>query len=199
MIHTGMVQIHTDLKDLLVPIDTITPHPRNPNNGDVEAIAESIETNGMYRPVYTQAGTGHIIAGNHTWEACKMLGAEQIPVVALAVDDATALRIMLADNHIAQLAVPDNALLLNLLDDLADHDSLMGTGYKEYDREILRQLTAIPNDYDEYATWPLIQIRVPPHIRRAYYTLTEPAVGERERFELLLRMAGWDGSPDRDS
>ena len=100
---------------------------------------------------------------------------------------------MLADNRTASLAVPDNALLLELLDHLAANDTLTGTGYKDYDREVLKALTEIPVDHDEFAQWPLIQIRVPPHVRRAYMTMTAAAVGDRERFELLMRLAGWDG------
>jgi hypothetical protein len=194
MIHSGLVTYHADLAGLLMPIDDVHPHPANYNNGDVEALSESIEVNGMYRPIYVQKTTGNIIAGNHTWVACKGLGAEEIPVVMLDVDNTTALRIMLADNRVAALAVPDNALLLELLDHLADADSLMGTGYKEYDHEVIRKLTEMDNTYDEFATWPTICVQVPPHVRKAYFTMTEAAVGDRERFELLLRLAGWDGS-----
>jgi hypothetical protein len=193
MITSGLVQFHEDLTELMQPIDDITPHPRNYNNGDVEAIAESIEVNGMYRPLFVQRSTGHIIAGNHTWHACKTLGATEIPVVMLDIDNHTALRIMIADNRTAALAEPDNSQLLTLLDELADLDTLTGTGYKDYDREVLRHLTEIPVDYDEFAQWPLIQIRVPPHVRQAYLTMTAAAVGDRERFELLLRLAGWTG------
>jgi len=193
MIHSGLAQYHDDLAPMMRPIDEVTPHPRNYNNGDVEAIGESIEVNGMYRPVFVQRSTGYIIAGNHTWHACKMLGATHIPIVWLDVDDPTAVRIMLADNRTAALAVPDNALLLELLDDLAAEDSLIGTGYKDYDHEVIRKLTQMSNDYDEYAQWPTICVQVPPHVRKAYHQMTEAAVGDRERFELLMRLAGWDG------
>lgn len=193
MIHSGLAQYHDDLAGILMPIDDVTPHPRNYNNGDVEAIGESIEVNGMYRPLFVQKATGHIIAGNHTWHACKMLGAEEVPVIYLDVDDTTAVRIMLADNRTAALAIPDNALLLELLDDLAANDSLVGTGYKDYDHEVIKKLVEIPNSWDEFAQWPTICVQVPPHVRRAYHQMTEAAVGDRERFELLLRLAGWSG------
>lgn len=191
MIHSGLVQYHDDLTSHLVPIDDVHPHPNNYNNGDVDAIAESIEINGMYRPLYVQRSTNYIIAGNHTWHACKMLGADQIPIIMLDVDDTTAIRLMLADNRLAAMAVPDNALLLELLDELALSDNLMGTGYKEHDHEVIRHLTEMSNDYDEYATWPTICIQIPPHVRKAYHQMTEAAVGDRERFELLMRLAGW--------
>jgi hypothetical protein len=193
VIVSGLVTYHADLEPLLIPIDDVHPHPANYNNGDVDALSESIEVNGMYRPIYAQRSTRNIIAGNHTWIACKGLGAESIPVVMLDIDDTTALRIMLADNRVAALAVPDNGLLLELLDHLAATDSLIGTGYQPFDHEAIRHLTEMDTDYDEFATWPTICVQVPPHVRKAYHQMTEAAVGDRERFELLLRLAGWDG------
>jgi hypothetical protein len=193
MIRSGLAQYHDDLSGLLTPVEGLTPHPRNYNNGDIDAIAESIEVNGMYRPVFVQRSTNHIIAGNHTYAACLQLGATQIPVVFLDVDDTTAVRIMIADNRTAALAQPDNALLVELLDELATADTLHGTGYQDHDLEVLHHLAEIANDYDEYATWPTITVQVPPHVRKAYYTMTEAAVGDRERFELMLRLAGWKG------
>lgn len=189
----GIVQFHTDLEPLLVPLDSIRQHPANPNNGDVEAIAESIEVNGYVAPVIVQRSTGYIIAGNHRWEALHHLGAQEIPAVFVDMDDYSAKRYLLADNRTAALAQPDNALLLDLLNELNEHDSLHGTGYRTYDLEVLRELNKIEPDYDDHATWPLLQIRVPPHVHRAYYAMTEAAVGERERLELLMRLAGWDG------
>jgi ParB/Sulfiredoxin domain len=194
MIHSGLVQFHGDLAQLMQPIDSIQPHPRNYNNGDLDAIGESIEVNGMYRPLYVQTSTGYILAGNHTWHACKALGATDVPVLYLDVDDTTAFRIMVADNRVAALAEPDNALLLELLDELAATDTLHGTGYEPHDHEVLKKLAEIPNAYDEFATWPTICVQVPPHVRRAYHHMTEAAVGDRERFELMLRLAGWDGT-----
>lgn len=194
MIHSGLVAFHAALEPLLVDIDAVRPHPENYNNGDLDAITESIEVNGMYRPIYVQSSTGHIVAGNSTWEVCKGHGATQIPVVELDIDDATARRIVLADNRTASLAVPDNGLLLDLLVTISAEDSLLGTGYNQRDLDTLRHLAQIPPDYDEHATWPLLTFRVPPHVREAFYQLTESAVGDRERFELLLRLAGWDGT-----
>jgi hypothetical protein len=182
---------HPGLDDLLVDIDSVCQHPANYNNGDLDAITASIETNGMYRPLYVQASTGQILAGNHTWAACKALGATLVPVVTLDVDDHTAKRIMLADNRTAALAEPDNALLLSLLKELADHDSLLGTGYTEYDLVALEALAEVPLTYEDFAQWELFSVRLPPQTLAGFRTMTEAAVGDRERFELLMRLAGW--------
>lgn len=193
-LRSGLVSFHADLEGLLKPIDLYRQHPENYNNGDVDALSESIEVNGMYRPIYVQASTGYIIAGNHTWQACKSLGSAVIPVVELDVDDNTARRIMLADNRIASLALPDPALTVNLLDTLmANEGTLLGTGYQPHDLEVLKHLAEIPLETDEFAQWPTISVQVPPNVRRAYMTMTEGAGGDRERFELILRLAGWDG------
>lgn len=140
MVFSGLVRFHDDLAGLLQPIDSVRQHPNNYNNGDVDALGESIEVNGMYRPVYVQAATGFIVAGNTTWEACKNLGADQIPVVYLDIDDLAAIKILVADNRVAALARPDDAHLLSILDDLAVTDTLAGTGWNDNTVEGLRLL-----------------------------------------------------------
>lgn len=194
MLHSGHVKFHDALQPLMVAIDDVERHPENYNNGAMEEIEESIEINGMFRPIYVQTSTGYIIAGNHTWEVCKKMLADMIPVVYLDVDDSEALRIMLADNEIARLAMPDNAALLATLHRLdAETGTIQGTGKTPRDLEALEHLAEIANEYDEFAQWPTISVQVPPHVRRAYLNLTKEADSDRDKFELLLRFAGWDG------
>jgi ParB-like nuclease domain len=138
MITSGLVRYHDALEPMLVDIDTLSQHPRNYNNADVDKIAESIEVNGMYRPIYVQRHTGMILAGNHTWVACKQLGADRIPVVELDIDDATANRILVGDNWIASLAIPDHALLLELLTEIDADNALLGTGFTADDMDRLQ-------------------------------------------------------------
>jgi len=194
-LRSGMVRYHPSLEPLLVPIDSVTPAAYNYNNGDVDAVAESIEVNGMYRPLYVRKATGEIIAGNHTWLACKGLGAETVPVVELDVNDVQAKRIMVADNHIAELARPDNGLLLALLEEIENDGfaGMAGTGFTDRDLEVLRNLNEIPLATDEFAQWPTFSVRLPPHVLRAFLDMTREASDDRTRFELLMRLAGWDG------
>ena len=58
MIRSGMVQFHPALEPFLVDIDRVECHPENYNNGDVEAIIASIETDGFYNVIKVQASTG---------------------------------------------------------------------------------------------------------------------------------------------
>lgn len=192
MFRNGSVQFFDELAPLMKPIDSFRQHPENYNNGDVEAIMESIEVNGVWRPMTVQASTGFIAIGNHEWEALKNLGVTEAPFVVEEMDDDHAVRVMLADNRTAALAKPDVAAELALLDRLAlTETDLQGTGHDGHSHEVLRHLAEMEGTYDEYGTWPTITIQVPPHVKRAFYDLTDEAVTDADRFELLLRLAGW--------
>jgi len=82
-----------------VKIDSLRPHPRNPREGDIGAIHQSINNNGFYGSILAQQSTGFILAGNHRWQAMLQAGATEIPVTWIDVDDDHALRILLADNR----------------------------------------------------------------------------------------------------
>ena len=120
--------------DPAVPVDQLRPHPDNPNQGDVGAIVESIETVGFYGVVTAQKPRngrklGRILAGEHRWLAAKAEGAESIPVNWLDVDDEESKRILLGDNQIARLASLDMAAQAAMLTALAGTDrGLAGTG-----------------------------------------------------------------------
>lgn len=164
------VVIHPALDPLCVDIDTVAPHPDNPNRGDVAAITESVEANGYYQPVIVQRSTGRILAGEHRWHALRALGATEIPAVFLDVDDDAALRIMLGDNHSNRLGHDDPAALLALLDTLAaTTGGLTGSTYTDADTADLNALlTEVdPGDPDaddalntrmEQATWPAVKL-----------------------------------------
>jgi 3'-phosphoadenosine 5'-phosphosulfate sulfotransferase (PAPS reductase)/FAD synthetase len=126
--------VHQDYE--LVPIDTIQPHPRNVNQGDVGAVIESIRHNRFYGAVLVQRSRNWIIAGKHRWLAAKECGLLTVPVIWADVDDEEAVRIMLADNRTTRLGFDDPAALAELLQSLP---SLEGTGY---DAEALDELLA---------------------------------------------------------
>lgn len=100
-------------------VDEIKPHPKNPNRGDVELIADSIENNGWYGACIVQRDTGYILAGEHRWRSARLKGMLQIPVVEVDVDPVTAIRIMLVDNESTRQAQYDEEALNELLADLA--------------------------------------------------------------------------------
>lgn len=118
-------------------VSSLTYHPRNPNQGDVGAIAESINATGFYGALIVQQSTGHVIAGNHRLMAAAHLDAETVPVIVVDVDDETALRIMVADNRMAELATRDFDELALILVELANSSGLDGTGYDGDDLDSL--------------------------------------------------------------
>src|SRR5690606_41773696 len=63
----------------LVSLDKLHPHPKNPRQGDVGAIHESIEHNGFYGVVVAQRSTGYILAGDHRYMAGEHAGATDVP------------------------------------------------------------------------------------------------------------------------
>lgn len=192
---SGEVKFHKDLAPLMRDIDSVTPAPYNYNNGDVDEIAQSIRHLGMYRPIYVQASTGHIIGGNHTWMAVKEMHSDVIPVVELDWSDDKARRAMVADNEIARKSKPDRGLLLDLLDQIgaADEGDITGTGITTDELDTLRALNDIPLDTDEFAQWPTFSVQVPPHVLKGFKYMTREADDDRQAFELILRLAGWDG------
>lgn len=110
----------------LVEVDRLKEHPQNPRRGVEDAIDESIEVNGWYGAVIAQKSTGYILAGNHRYRVAVRRGAESVPTIWRDVGDATALRILLADNRTADLGDYDEDLLTELLESL---ETLDGTGY----------------------------------------------------------------------
>ena len=130
-----------------VPIDDLIRHPDTPRRGDIPAISASIEVNGWYGAVVAQSSTRHVLAGNNRMEAARRLGMTDLPVHWLDVDDATARRIMLADNRTNDLATYDDAVLVQLLEAAAADDGLFGTGYDGDDLDDL--LADIASDVDD--------------------------------------------------
>ena len=121
-----------------VPIDSLKPHPRNPREGDIGAIHESINNNGFYGSVLAQRSTGFILAGNHRWQAMLQAGAKEIPVTWIDVDDDHALRILLADNRTNDVASYNEHELAQLLETLInDTGTLAGTGFDGDELDVL--------------------------------------------------------------
>lgn len=93
------------------------------------AIYQSIEANGFYGAIVAQRSTGYILAGNHRYKAAVEAGAKSVPVIWVDVDDETAVRVLLADNRTNDVASYDNAVLAEILTELANGPGLEGTGY----------------------------------------------------------------------
>ncbi|MFB6509919.1 ParB/RepB/Spo0J family partition protein [Streptomyces virginiae] len=107
-----------------VPMDAITPNPRQPREVfDEDALAElvtSIQEVGLLQPVVVRQsapGRYELIMGERRWRACREAGLEAIPAIIRATDDEKLLLDALLENlHRAQL---------NPLEEAAAYDQLL--------------------------------------------------------------------------
>lgn len=122
----------------LVPVAKLRPHPLNSRRGNVDGIRRSIRANKFYGVVVAQAKTGTILVGKHRWEAAKAEGLAEIPTLRVSVSDEEALRILLADNRLNDLADYDNASLAATLSAILQSGAaLEGTGFEPSDLDEL--------------------------------------------------------------
>jgi site-specific DNA-methyltransferase (adenine-specific) len=112
-----------------VPIESVTLHPNNPRRGDVDAVAASLARFGQQKPIVVQAGTRYVVAGNHIVKAARSLGWTEIAANVEALDDASAIAFMLADNRSSDLGGYDDALLAAILAEQEASANLAATGY----------------------------------------------------------------------
>jgi ParB-like chromosome segregation protein Spo0J len=121
-----------------VGINLLKHHPRNANQGNVEAIKRSLAVNGWYGSVIVNKRTNHILAGNHRVMAARELGWEVVPVQYVNVDEKQELRILMADNRTTRLGQDDETKIADILSELAlTEDGLDGTGYSSADLDAL--------------------------------------------------------------
>jgi ParB-like nuclease domain len=165
-------RIVDSLLPLAVPIGDLTRYHRNPRRGDVSAVAESLKIHGQFKPIVVNRGTltgrpNEILAGNHTWDAARERGWDQIAVSWVDVDDDAAAKIVIVDNRTSDLAGYDTELLADILSGLPDLD---GTGYDQDavddlldSIELPSQLAAETTDRegdktaDEHLQWGFVQ------------------------------------------
>lgn len=132
-------------------IAQLEQHPDNPNNGDVDAIVESLKTFDQYRPIVVQRSTMFILAGNHTWFAAMQLGWTKILVHFVDCDDDVGLQILLADNNIARKARVDDGQLAKILGHLTSVGKIAGSSYNSEDLNglLFRLNASAPGDFAE--------------------------------------------------
>lgn len=115
------------------PLAKLSQFPGNPNEGDVDAIAESLAENGLFEPIIVQRSTGHILSHNHVTQAAQKLNWSHLDVIPVDVDDIRAKKIVAAANRTAERSKRNDYLLAELLSDIVDASDtgLEGTGYDD--------------------------------------------------------------------
>ncbi len=113
-----------------VHVGDIQQHPENAWVGDLDTIRESMEANGIYRPVYVSKVTGNILAGNHTYQAQVDAGEEYIDVIYLdGLTPDGERRIMAVDNQSGRRGHYDPDALIPLLHTFGG--DFTGTGFDQ--------------------------------------------------------------------
>jgi DNA modification methylase len=154
------------MQHVTLPIAELQCFEGNPRRGDLTQIAESLEANGLYKPILVNAGTltgrpNEILAGNHTMIGARQLGWEEIACTVVDVDDQQARKIVAADNRLADLGGYDPEELYVLLDGL---DDLYGSGYDlQFLEELQRSLIILdpltdPDDAPPLPEEPVSQV-----------------------------------------
>ena len=138
-----------------VAIDLLKHHPRNVNQGDVEAIKKSLAVNGWYGSVVVNTATKHILAGNHRVMAAKALGWETVPVQWVDVTPEEELRILVVDNRTTRIGQDDTTKITDILAELANTPiGLDGTGYSAVDLDALIDSLTGTGEPEELLTDP---------------------------------------------
>jgi ParB family chromosome partitioning protein len=90
-----------------VPIEFLTPNPRNPRRmfaeTELDELAASIHERGIIQPILVRTVRGaadsyEIIAGERRWRAAQRAGMHDVPVVLLEVGDREALELAIIEN-----------------------------------------------------------------------------------------------------
>lgn len=151
------------LQPLLVPIDSVMPHPENRRDHPEEnlaAIASSLREYGQTRPILIQPGTRYIIAGNGTWEAAKREGWTQIAAGGFDGTPEQAEAYLMVDNRTTDMSMFDP---LSTIEFVASHPGMPGF---ENIEEALREAADEPeyqfeeDEFNEDEEWAVISVRV---------------------------------------
>jgi ParB family chromosome partitioning protein len=88
-----------------IPVDLISPNPRQPrqdfDEASLVALADSLRERGVLQPLLLRplaGGTYELIAGERRWRAAKLAGFEQVPALVRPHDDAESLELALIEN-----------------------------------------------------------------------------------------------------
>ncbi|MDD4984178.1 MAG: ParB N-terminal domain-containing protein [Dehalococcoidales bacterium] len=121
------------LRSLAVPIESLTPDPRNARlhpDINISTIKYSLEAYGQRKPIVVRKSTMTVEAGNGMLEAAKTLGWTEVAAVMVDDDDVMAKGFGLMDNKSALSAEWDMPALKDLLEELdASNFDMTLTGF----------------------------------------------------------------------
>lgn len=170
-----------------LPLDAITPNPRQPRGVfDEDALAElvtSIKEVGLLQPVVVRQLSPErfeLIMGERRWRACRDAGLEAIPAIVRATEDDQLLLDALLENlHRAQL---------NPLEEAAAYDQLLRDFKCTHDEladRIGRSRPQVSNTLRLLRLSPAVQRRVAAGVLSAGHARALLSVGDSEEQERL--------------
>lgn len=116
------------LRPLLTPVSAIHPAPHNPRTGHaVDAIARSLSELGWHAPIVARQD-GEVIVGHGRLAAAHLLGLQEVPVLLVDDDRATAVTRMVADNRLTEMSswsLPELEALMPELEGWSDDLDLL--------------------------------------------------------------------------
>ena len=102
-----------------VTLEKLVPHPRNYNkhpDSQIALLAKIIKAQGWRNPVVVSKRSGFVVKGHGRIEAARLMQVDAVPVEYQDYEtEAAEYADMIADNRIAELAEPDNAMLKSML------------------------------------------------------------------------------------
>jgi len=126
----------------LVDINSIKPHPSNPRKHTpqhISKIAEDIKKNGWDNPILIDK-ENNILAGHARYEAAKIIGLKEVPILKVDIGGTQSLAKLVWDNKISHESEWDECNLKTVLQQINDTDNslLFFTGFDQQElKEIL--------------------------------------------------------------
>jgi hypothetical protein len=187
---TAIPQTISQRYEEAVTLDRLTPHPANPNQGDIGLLTELLAENGFAGAVLAQASTGIIIDGEHRWRAAAHDGMPALPVLWLDVDDDTRDRLLASLNESVRRGINDESRLVKLLTGLAVTErGLRGTAFDGDDLDSMVRRLEAGGKFDASGEWDGMPRFDNPGKQSAYSTVVHFATHDaaHEFFKLLER------------
>lgn len=142
----------------MTAIDTLIPHPKNPNSHSpeqIERLAKLIKAHGFRHPIIVSKETGYIVAGHGRLMAAMKLGMQEVPVDTQSFESPEMeYAFVVADNAIADWALLDLSMINSEVGDLGPDFDIDLLGIKDFEIEVADKLDP-KCDEDEVGSAPL--------------------------------------------
>ena len=176
-------------------IADLKPHPRNYQfhpEDQLDQIIASINQHGFYRNIVV-AQDNTILAGHGVVLAATKMGRKRVPVIRLAIhpDDPRALKVLTSDNEINNLAEVDDRMLTEMLKEIMQDDTLIGTGFNEQQLATLAMITRPASEIagiDEAAEWIGLPEYIPETRPFAQVLVSFKSESDRDEFAKKLSL-----------